>query len=71
MSTQHVQDYIGKRVVKDDEEVSNSDNVVRESQLPGGTRVLRPDSVATMDYREDRLNLHVDDKNVVVKQRLG
>jgi len=31
-----------------------------KSTLPQGTRVLYPDSVATMDYRRDRLNVMVD-----------
>ncbi|MDP3534634.1 MAG: I78 family peptidase inhibitor [Halomonas sp.] len=34
-------------------------------------RVLRPDSVATMDYREDRLNIHLDSDDNIEALRCG
>jgi len=34
-------------------------------------RVIRPGMAVTMDYREDRLNLELDEKDVVVSARCG
>lgn len=45
-------------------------DVVLES-LPGPVRVLRPNSVATMDKRYDRINLHVDENEVITKVTCG
>ncbi|MCQ9616477.1 I78 family peptidase inhibitor [Paenalcaligenes niemegkensis] len=46
------------------------DDVVLES-LPGPVRVLRPNSVATMDMRPDRINLHTDDDGVIIRVTCG
>lgn len=69
--------HIGKHYVDDREELVDStvpdgnqtdkNSVVRHSELPENTRVLGPNSMATMDYNEDRWNLHVDEENVVKK----
>lgn len=42
-----------------------------KSQLPAQTRILHPDSVATMDYRADRLNVHVDASGKVARVVCG
>lgn len=73
--------YVGKVYVDDradltnpsapDSAQSDKNKVVRHSELPEGTRVIFPDTMVTMDYREDRLNLHVDNENVVTRQRMG
>lgn len=34
-------------------------------------RVLRPDDMATMDHRTDRLNIHLDDQDVIEELRCG
>ncbi len=34
-------------------------------------RWIRPGQVVTMEYREDRLNLHLDDKGVVARINCG
>lgn len=34
-------------------------------------RVIRPDQLVTMDHREDRLNLHLDANDVIVRVRCG
>lgn len=45
-------------------------DVVLES-LPGSVRVLRPNAVATMDMRPDRINLHVDDGGIIHRVSCG
>lgn len=41
------------------------------SALPKLSRVINPDSVVTMDYRQDRLNVYVDDKGKVDRVNCG
>lgn len=36
-----------------------------------GVRVIKPGQAVTMDYREDRVNIDVDDKGRVLKVRCG
>ncbi|CAM6054137.1 unnamed protein product [Sphagnum tenellum] len=50
---------------------SNPQLVIRHSQLPEGTRVIAPGTMVTMDFNENRWNLHVDDNNKVTKVRKG
>src|SRR5690606_7257728 len=38
-----------------------------KSTLPGNTRILRPGTMATMDYRPDRLNIHVNDAGQITR----
>jgi hypothetical protein len=66
--------FVGKKVVddrKDIHESSNNDDVILWSELPANTRVLGPNDFATMDFDESRLNLHIDEDGVVVRQRCG
>ncbi|MBR2512462.1 MAG: hypothetical protein IKE45_00295 [Halomonas sp.] len=51
-----------------------NDATVPQLQSESGARqvrVLRPDSVATMDYREDRLNIHLDSDDTIEALRCG
>jgi hypothetical protein len=60
--------YLGKKVILDmsKQEVGYADgNVFLESSLPKGTRLLRPDSRVTMDNRSDRMNLMINEDNIV------
>lgn len=44
---------------------------INESSLPPGTRILHPGSVVTMDYRADRLNIHVNAEGKVERVVCG
>ncbi len=54
------QDWVGKRV-----------DVLNDAALPEGSRVLFPTTPATMDYREDRLNVSVDKKDIITRVYCG
>ncbi|KAI8081959.1 uncharacterized protein B0P05DRAFT_538790 [Gilbertella persicaria] len=52
---------VGKVILKDDVETTLSEGeYVRTQDLPKLHRVLPPNSMATMDFRPDRLNVQVD-----------
>ncbi|KAI7854573.1 hypothetical protein BDC45DRAFT_440710 [Circinella umbellata] len=52
---------VGKTIVKDNVQTSlSSDQVIHENELPKVRRVLPPNAIMTMDYRPERLNIHVD-----------
>jgi len=42
-----------------------------KADLPKEHRVLKPDSMSTMDYKPERLNVHVDDEGTVNKVTHG
>jgi hypothetical protein len=42
-----------------------------KSDLPQEHRVLKPDMMQTMDFKPDRLNVHVDDDGTVKKVTKG
>ena len=59
------QDLIGRR---------RSTELKAEAMRLTGARTMRwiePDSVVTQDYREDRLNIHVDADNKVIRFNCG
>jgi len=48
--------------------------LVKRAQLEASAkfvRVLHPNQVVTMEYSDERLNLHVDDKNIVRSYACG
>ncbi|GAB5593384.1 hypothetical protein Unana1_08284 [Umbelopsis nana] len=55
---------VGKTLITD-KEAGLSDQVFRIKDLPQPNRVLKSDSVMTMDYRPERLNVIVDNSNKV------
>ncbi|CEG80156.1 hypothetical protein RMATCC62417_14530 [Rhizopus microsporus] len=58
---------VGKYIVEDDAPTTLSEGeYVRVKDLPKPNRVLFANSIITMDYRTERLNVHVDD-NMKVK----
>lgn len=48
-------------------------NVERARQLAGArvARVLKPGQMVTMEYMEGRLNIDVDDDNMIIRLRCG
>lgn len=45
---------------------------INKSALEGRAyRILGPDSMATMDYLPNRLNIHTDDNGIIVEQVCG
>jgi len=51
-----------------------SDEVVAQARAATGAnsvRVLKPGMAATMDFRDDRLNLNLDDHGVIVSVNCG
>ncbi|KAI9292435.1 hypothetical protein K502DRAFT_80214 [Neoconidiobolus thromboides FSU 785] len=59
------------RKFNEGESVSSGSNQVTKQDLPDKHRVLKPDSMSTMDFVEDRLNVHIDHENIVTKVRYG
>lgn len=75
-SNQSFDNLVGRKFVDDSAQgsISNSipdSSVIKKSDLPEGTRVLGPDTMATMDFRPDRLNIHIDDEQKVIKTTKG
>ena len=54
------QDWVGQRV-----------DVLNDADLPEDTRVLFPTTPATMDYREDRMNVEVDKADTIARVYCG
>jgi hypothetical protein len=51
-----------------------SEDVVEQARVAtgaGSVRVLKPGMAATMDFRDDRLNLHLDEHDVIVQVACG
>jgi hypothetical protein len=51
-----------------------SEDLVKQARIATGAntvRVLRPGMAATMDFRDDRLNLHLDEHDVIVQVSCG
>lgn len=41
--------------------------VLAALSLPEGTRIIAPGTAVTMDYRPDRLNIELDDKDRIIR----
>jgi hypothetical protein len=53
---------------------SASEDVVEQAKTAAGAnsvRVLKPGDAATMDFRDDRLNLHLDDNGAIARATCG
>ncbi|KAH7114466.1 hypothetical protein B0J11DRAFT_541072 [Dendryphion nanum] len=56
----------GKKIGEQHDEVTFA-----KKDLPSPHRVLKPDSMSTMDYKPERLNIHLDDEGTVKNVRYG
>ncbi|CEM26426.1 unnamed protein product [Vitrella brassicaformis CCMP3155] len=67
------QQLIGKMLKSGERPMDNTEsNVVYDNELPTPNRVLGPEPCAvTMDYRPDRLNVHVDSDRIITKISWG
>jgi hypothetical protein len=52
-------------------QISNVCQTFAKQDLPKEHRVLKPDSMSTMDHKPERLNIHVDDDGTVKNVRYG
>jgi len=51
--------------------IGRHQNDIDRASLPSATRILCHDCMATMDFRPDRLNVELDEREVVTKVRCG
>lgn len=79
-SDNELKSYVGKKYVDDTKDLvkdSTGDSIpndaafVRHSELPDGTRIVRPNSIITQDGCEKRLNLYLDQNDFVKCQNMG
>ncbi|KAG9290432.1 hypothetical protein G9A89_007163 [Geosiphon pyriformis] len=65
---------IGKQFVPENESVPTgvpTEQIIRKSDLPSKHRVLGPNAITTRDFIQDRLNVHVDNSNVIKSVNIG
>lgn len=48
-----------------------ADRLVNERDIAKPYRIVVPGSFVTQDYHPDRLNLHVDDRNTIIRVTFG
>lgn len=65
-----MKNYIGKKIIQDEKENINV-NCIKQSSLPKNTRIINPNSMITMEFIKDRINLYIDNHNIVIKQTIG
>jgi hypothetical protein len=49
----------------------NTHQTFAKTDLPKEHRIIKPDSMSTMDHKPERLNIHVDDEGMVKKVSQG
>ncbi|KAK9315896.1 hypothetical protein V1522DRAFT_404942 [Lipomyces starkeyi] len=59
---------VGKKIV---ETGDANDRQFPKTQLPDASRVIRPGSLVTMDFRPERINVTVDNDGTVLHVRTG
>jgi hypothetical protein len=68
------QQWVGRTLVRDGERppvAVPADRLVHERDIPKPYRILTPGSFTTMEYVEDRLNLHVDEQGTITRVHFG
>jgi len=61
----------GKKIVPLGGTVANPAKEFAENDIKNGIpayRIIKPNTMMTMDYREDRLNVHIDADNSIVQR---
>ena len=72
MSPEQMESLIGLKFIDSPAAPSSpTEGLLTRSQLPKNSRVIPKGYVVTMDYQEDRLNLHLDEKGIVSKVKKG
>lgn len=51
--------------------VGQSDSVLQTMKFGGDTRIIYPGMAVTMDYREDRLNIEIDEAGKISRVNCG
>jgi hypothetical protein len=73
--SQDYQHWIGLKYVNDvdclHDDCLDDSQILHQSQLPQGSRVVGPETMVTMDYNPDRLNVHIDHDCTVVRVHIG
>ena len=66
------QSWIGKRLVRINEDYSGGDPVIRESELPRPYRIFTPESnMGDMMFNPDRINIRLDANGLIVSVTIG
>ena len=45
--------------------------MISRDRLPKNTRIIPKGSFVTMDWQEDRLNLHLNEEDIIIKVKKG
>lgn len=61
---------VGKKYVEGDV-ATTDENTFTKASLPQPSRVCKPGGLFTMDYNTERLNVHVNNDNVVTHVTVG
>lgn len=51
--------------------VGKTDSVLQTMKFAQNTRIIYPGMAVTMDYREDRLNIEIDDEGMIFRVACG
>ncbi|KAL1836575.1 hypothetical protein VTJ49DRAFT_4915 [Mycothermus thermophilus] len=60
-----IQEWANKLVGKTISDGPSSETTFCKTELPQETRVIQPGSIVTKDFRENRLNVHVNEDGTV------
>ena len=63
-------DYVGKYVITD-KTLDRGSNDILDIDLPCNTRIIKPDTLVSMDFVENRLNVYLDKDHKIMKQTVG
>lgn len=75
-SDNELKSYVGKKYMDDTKDsigdpIPNDAAFVHHSEMPEGTRIVRPNSIIRQDHCETRLNLYLDHNDIIKSQDMG